>query len=96
MRSRDRAIGLNQPAARRPGAGGPTLAIVRAVRRLDDSRGQDTGGSVAALRHGVTPPATSPPHFPGSPFRFADRVRTAERRFFAGAVTVFSASFGAS
>ena len=40
--------------------------------------------------------ARSPPHFPGSPFRFADRVRTAERRFFAGAVTVFSASFGAS
>ena len=40
--------------------------------------------------------AHSPPHFPGSPFRFADRVRTAERRFFAGAVTVFSASFGAS
>ena len=40
--------------------------------------------------------AHSPPHLPGSPFRFADRVRTAERRFFAGAVTVFSASFGAS
>lgn len=40
--------------------------------------------------------ARSPPHLPGSPFRFADRVRTAERRFFAGAVTVFSASFGAS
>jgi len=46
-------------------------------------------------RNGVTP-APSPPQLPGSPFRFADRVRTAERRFFAGAVTVFSASFGAS
>ena len=79
-----------------PGAGGP---------RSD--RGRTCGApalepQTSPPRHAAPPPQTprcyahSPPHFPGSPFRFADRVRTAERRFFAGAVTVFSASFGAA